>query len=124
MRAARPILIAVACASLSAADHMNLEEGLPTQLEDAYPIAFRGREIQAHVSYERTGDDKNRVTLEPSVEFGFAPNAQGKITAPFYLGNAEKRGSGTWRGWHCQHLRRPRAPIFRQAETQRDWTQP
>lgn len=83
------------CMSISAADHLNLEEGLPTQLEDAYPVAYRGREVQGHVTYERTGDDKNRVILEPAVEFGFAPNAQGKITAPFYVGDADKRGSGT-----------------------------
>lgn len=82
------------CGSLLAADHLNLEEGLPTQLEDAYPIAYRGREIQTHISYEHQDDGKDRLTLQPQAEFGFAPNAQGKITAPFYLGDADKKDSG------------------------------
>jgi hypothetical protein len=82
------------CSSLLAADHLNLEEGLPTHLEDAYPIAYRGREIQTHLSYEHLDDGKDRVTLQPQFEFGFAPNAQGKIAAPFYLGDADKKDSG------------------------------
>lgn len=82
------------CGRLFAADHLNLEEGLPTELEDAYPIAFRGREIQTHLSYEHEEDGKDRVTIQPQVEFGFAPNAQGKITVPFYLGDADKENSG------------------------------
>ena len=42
-----------------AADHSNLEEGLPVQVEDAYPIAYRGQELQNFVrefgSYHREG---------------------------------------------------------------------
>ncbi len=30
-------VLAATCGSLLAADHLNLEEGLPTELEDAYP---------------------------------------------------------------------------------------
>jgi hypothetical protein len=78
----------------SAADHLNLEEGLPTQIEDAYPIAYRGREFQASMQYDRTGDHKDRFTMEPRVEFGFAPNWQGKITVPFYVGSADRTDSG------------------------------
>lgn len=88
------LMLGVAPLTLPAADHLNLEEGLPTQLEDAYPIAYRGREIQAHISYEHQDDGKDRVTLQPQFEFGFAPNAQGKITVPFFLGDADKKDSG------------------------------
>lgn len=84
----------LSCASAVASDHLNLEEGLPTQLEDAYPIAYRGREIQAHLSYEHESDGKDRFTLQPQFEFGFAPNAQAKISAPFYLGDADRKNSG------------------------------
>lgn len=87
-------LLLLAPFSILAADHLNLEEGLPTALEDAYPIHYRGREIQTHLSYEQTDDGKDRVTLQPQVEFGFAPNAQAKIFAPFYLGDADKKNSG------------------------------
>lgn len=94
MKAITIALFLLAPFSAIAADHLNLEEGLPTALEDAYPIAYRGREIQTHLSYERMDDGKDRITLQPQVEFGFAPNAQGKVFAPFYLGDADKKNSG------------------------------
>lgn len=75
-------------------DHVNLEEGLPTQLEDAYPTAYRNREIQFFTSYERTRDGKDRVTLQPTLEFGVFRNAELKLTAPFFAGSADKRNSG------------------------------
>ena len=42
---------ALSVAPVVASDHMNLEENLPTELEDAYPIKFRSREIQGIVRY-------------------------------------------------------------------------
>ena len=87
-------LLAGTCSSLIAADHLNLEEGLPTQVEDAYPIAYRGREVQTHLSYEHMDDGTDRLTLQPQFEFGFARNAQAKITVPVYLGDADKKNSG------------------------------
>lgn len=75
-------------------DHVNLEEGLPTQLEDAYPTAYRNREIQFFTSYERTRDGRDRVTLQPTLEFGVFRNAELKFTAPFFAGSADKRNSG------------------------------
>lgn len=80
-----------------AADHSNLEEGLPTALEDAYPIPYRGREVQGQIRYERTSDGKNRFTFDPRLEFGIARNAQVSISAPFYVGNADRTGSGNIR---------------------------
>jgi hypothetical protein len=78
----------------SAADHINLEEGLPTRVEDAYPTAFRNREVQGIFSYDRTREDQNRVTLEPRLEFGIAPNTELRLGAPFFVGNADRTGSG------------------------------
>lgn len=75
-------------------DHTNLEEGLPTRLEDAYPTAFRNRELQLRLGWERNDEGQDRGTLEPRLEFGIAPNAQLKVGAPFYLGDADRRGSG------------------------------
>lgn len=90
----RLFLVICCSCSIFAADHLNLEEGLPTELEDAYPIAFRGREIQTHFAYEHMEDGSDRVTLQPQIEFGFAPNAQAKIVVPFYVGDADKKNSG------------------------------
>lgn len=80
--------------SAFAADHMNLEEGSPAQVEDAYPIAHRGREFQTAFQYERTDDDHHRFILDPRVEMGFAPNWQGKVSVPFILGGGDKTDSG------------------------------
>lgn len=78
----------------NAADHLNLEEGLPTQVEDAYPIAFRGREFQTAMRYDRTDDHEDRFVIDPRIEIGFAPNWQAKISVPFYLGSADRTDSG------------------------------
>lgn len=78
----------------AAADHDNLEEGLPVQVEDAYPIEYRGRELQLPVSYDRTDEHDDRVTLEPRLEVGFARNWQGKVFVPVYTGSADRTGSG------------------------------
>jgi hypothetical protein len=77
-----------------AADHFNLEEGLPTRVEDAYPIAFRGREVQGLFRYEQEADDRDKFTFEPRLEFGIAPNAQLTLHTPFFIGNADREGSG------------------------------
>lgn len=80
--------------SASAADHSNLEEGLPTHVEDAYPVAYRSREVQALFSYERTDESEDRLTIEPRLEVGVWRNAQVTLRAPFYAGNADRSGSG------------------------------
>lgn len=88
------ILVSLNSFAQSQTDHINLEEGLPTQLEDAYPTAKRNREFQLVTRYERTDDGKDRVTLSPRVEFSFWRNSQMKVTAPFYTGSADKTNSG------------------------------
>ncbi len=77
-----------------AGDHLNLEEGIPVQVEDAFPIGYQGRELQAYTQYERTDEGKNRFTVVPRLEYGFAMNWQAEVEAPFYFGSAEKTGSG------------------------------
>ena len=70
----------------AAADHLNLEEGLPTEVEDAYPIPYKGREIQTILQYERDGD-ADRILLEPRIEYGVAPNTQVQLSVPFSFGD-------------------------------------
>lgn len=77
-----------------AGDHTNLEEGLPTQIEDAYPTAFGNRELQFQGRYERTSNGKNQYVLDPRIELGFARNWQAKIALPFRLGSGDHTGSG------------------------------
>lgn len=80
-------------AVVSAADHTNLEENIPTQLEDAYPLPYLNREVQGLFRYEQTRDLEDRFRLEPRVEYGFARNWQARIGVPFLLGDADKTGS-------------------------------
>lgn len=77
-----------------AGDHTNLEEGLPTDVEDAYPTGYGNRELQLQGRFERTADGKNRFIVDPRLELGFARNWQARIAVPFRLGSADKTGSG------------------------------
>jgi hypothetical protein len=81
-------------AAPEAADHQNLEELLPTAVEDAYPIAYRGRELQGRFEYDRTRDDENRYTLSPRLELGLFPNFQAEIQAPYRLGSVKDADRG------------------------------
>lgn len=76
------------------ADHMNLEENLPLQVEDAYPIAHRGREVQAIFRYDYTRENEDKLLLEPQIELGLLPNTELSISSPFFLGEADQRGRG------------------------------
>lgn len=69
-----------------AADHLNLEEGLPTEVEDAYPLPYKGREIQNVLKYERNGD-ADQILIEPRFEYGIAPNTQVRLSVPFSFGD-------------------------------------
>lgn len=89
-------LVAAACAPLAAlgADHLNLEEGLPTRVEDAYPLPFRDREVQASFRYDRRRENKDLFALSPRIEVGALPNLQAAIAVPFLFGSAATAGSG------------------------------
>lgn len=95
-------------------DHVNLEEGLPTSLEDAYPTAYRNREFQFVTRYERGRDGTDRVTLNPRVEFSLFRNSQFKIEAPFYTGSGDKTGSGDIRveGFYNFNTESRKLPAF------------
>ncbi len=77
-----------------ASDHINLEPGLPLEVEDAYPTGYLNREFQLSARYERTADGKNQYVVDPRLEYGFARNWQARINVPFTLGSGDKRGSG------------------------------
>ncbi len=72
--------------SAIAADHLNLEEGLPTEVEDAYPVPYRGLEVQGVLQYERDGNE-DRILIEPRIEYGVAPNTQVRLAVPFSFGD-------------------------------------
>lgn len=85
---------AVSAPAIEAADHQNLEELLPTYIEDAFPIPYRGRELQGRFSYERTRDGKDRFVVEPRLEVGLFPNFQAELQLPYRLGDADDADRG------------------------------
>lgn len=87
------LLLAASGAAFAQTDHRNLEEGLPVEVEDAYPTAYLNRELQLVTRYDRK-DGKDLFVVDPRFEYGFAKNWQAKLTVPLRLGTADKTGSG------------------------------
>jgi hypothetical protein len=96
------LLLLLAAPPVWAADHTNLEQGLPTRLEDAYPLAHRAFEFQGMIRYSNLDvfdpselqERDDRLTLEPIFVWGFAENWQAKLFAPFFLAEADQTHSG------------------------------
>lgn len=88
------VLTAAFSITATAADHSNLEEGLPTELTDAYPIGFMGREIQALFRYERSEDGVDSFEVQPRLEFGWVRNMQFSVHSPILMGEVEPDGFG------------------------------
>jgi hypothetical protein len=70
------------CGSPALADHTNLEEGLPVEVTDAYPIGYLGREVQTRLQYRYTREGAHEGHLEPRFEFGFPYNGQFALRIP------------------------------------------
>ena len=77
-----------------ASDHWNLEEELPTEVEDAYASDYLKPELQSLFRYERLNAHQERFVLSPRFLYGFAKDWQSKVSVPFLLGSADKTGSG------------------------------
>jgi hypothetical protein len=94
------ILVLIGClmhspTPVQASDHHNLEEGLPTQLEDTIPVAYRNREIQGLFRWEHTNEGDEIFLFEPRLEYGILPNAQVELRVPVEVGSGvEEEGLG------------------------------
>lgn len=95
-RAAAVLLLLLCLAPLAQAqsDHVNLEGGFGTRLEDAYATAYGNRELQLPVTYRRSRDGRNLVQYGPTLEIGPFRNTQFSIGVPLYSGNGDRTGSG------------------------------
>ena len=94
------VFVAGGCAALPAraADHTNLEQGLPVVIEDAYPIKENGLEAQGYLRYDRAPrndpEGRNRLFVVPRIEWGAFKNFQLSVETPYAVGDA----SGTKQG--------------------------
>lgn len=75
-----------------AADHTNLEEGLPTDLTDAVPIGYLGREVQGFLRYQHDDGGAEDFLGEARLEFGFPRNAQISVSGSYRFGEVEPDG--------------------------------
>lgn len=87
-------LLGLAPLAHAQSDQINLDADLPTRLEDAYPTAWRNREFQLPVRYQRSRQGDNLVQYTPTLEFGPFRNTQVAVAVPIYSGNGDHSGSG------------------------------
>jgi hypothetical protein len=78
----------MAPAEVPAADHYNLEDGLPTELADSIPISYRNTEGQGFARWEHTGEGEEKFLLVPRLEYGLWLNTQVSVDAPYEFGEA------------------------------------
>ncbi len=74
-------------------DHLNLEHGIPLEIEDAYVTAYKNREFQGYIQYDRLDNDKDKFLFVPRLEFGLLRNFQVDLATPFEFGDREKKES-------------------------------
>ena len=79
--------------TVKAADHLNLEEGIPLEVEDAYPVPYQGRELQGVFRYDRQNGEDIFI-IESRIEYGFSRNWQGKVSVPFEFGSGVEDSLG------------------------------
>lgn len=82
-------------ALVQASDHWNLEEELPTEVEDAYASDYLTPELQSLFRYEHLHRGGEHFVLSPRLVYGFAREWQGKVAVPFLFGSGDNTGSGT-----------------------------
>ena len=82
--------------TLSAADHDNLEAGLPTTVVDAYPVHFQALESQIVLGYQKPDREDGGFVISPRLEVGAAPNLQVGASVTFITdGDREHSGDIT-----------------------------
>jgi hypothetical protein len=96
---ALPLLAAAITTPALAADHDNLEKGLPTTAQDAYPIAFRALEAQVALGYQKPDEEDGGMVITPRLEIGLAPNLQVAAAVTFITdGDRDHHGDVTLDG--------------------------
>ncbi len=77
-----------------ATDHFNLENGIPTTIEDIEPLERGSVELQAYGRYLRMREDKSIGEAEPRLALGIFDKTQLEISTPLLFGEDEANGDG------------------------------
>ncbi len=81
-------------APASATDHFNLENGIPTSIEDIEPIDRGSVEFQAFGRSLRMRGGTTHGEAAPRLELGLLEHTQFEIAAPLLLGQGGTNGNG------------------------------
>lgn len=76
------------------ADPLNLESGLPLEVEDAYVTPLWNREYQGFIRYNRSKRDKDVLEVIQRLEVGVWYNTELTVEAPFIFGEDKSDGYG------------------------------
>lgn len=87
-------LLLSAVTARAQSDFMNLENNFGVRLEDAYATAYRNREAQTYIRYERDAKGRNTTLLVPALEIGPFRNTQFSMAVPIRTGNGDRTGTG------------------------------
>lgn len=69
------LTIALVTSTCFASDHTNTDEGLPIQVEDAYPVKYRSMELQFAARYEDLDEGGSRGVFIPELKVGLFRNS-------------------------------------------------
>jgi hypothetical protein len=88
------VLILGVIGSDAAADPLNLERGLPLEVEDAYVTPLWNREYHGFLRYNRSHKEEDVLEIVQRLELGVWYNTQFTIEAPFIVGEGKSDGYG------------------------------
>lgn len=86
--------LALLAAHAASAGVTNLDENLPTEIEDAEPVDTGEKEIQMPLRWDRERGGSDRLVFEPQLQWGFAQRWQGSVSLRGLGGSADRTGSG------------------------------
>lgn len=96
-------------------EHTNLEEGLPVELEDAFPIAEHSRELQFISRLSESDYGEHELVIEPALELHFTPRWPFKLVLPFVReedGKSLQRGNAGFEVFHNISQEKGPLPAF------------
>ncbi|MGN6505000.1 MAG: transporter [Tepidisphaeraceae bacterium] len=72
----------------------NLDPDFPVRVEDAFPTGYNTVYAKFISRFAEAQNGTDITTLQPEVAWGFAPNLDLHLSAPFYVGDGNRDGSG------------------------------
>lgn len=88
------ISLAISTPVLHAADGLAIEQGIPLEMSDAYPMDHRAREFHLFGRYENSSEEGDFWSLVSRFEYGLARHWEISVELPLETGSATANGIG------------------------------